>query len=49
MVTDVIVGRELAFVLEGGSAAFWPSQDKGTTIEDRRRKRVMAFISDHNP
>jgi hypothetical protein len=50
MVTDVIVGSELAFVLEGGDTGFSPSQDKGTTIEDRRRKRVMAFlISDHNP
>jgi hypothetical protein len=49
MVTDVIVGSELAFVLEGGSAAFCRSQDRGTTIEHSRRKKVMALISDHNP
>src|SRR4030042_521044 len=49
MVTAVMVGSELAFVLEGGSAGFWPSQDKGATIQDSRRKRVTASVSDHNP
>jgi hypothetical protein len=44
-----MVGGELVFVLEGGCAGFWPSQDKGTTIEDRRRKRVTGLIKDHNP
>jgi hypothetical protein len=49
MVTDVIVGSELAFVLEGDSAAFCLSQDRGTTIEYRSKKKVMALINDHNP
>ena len=48
-VTDVIVGSELAFVLEGGSAAFCLSQDMGMTKGHRKRKTARILTHDPNP
>jgi hypothetical protein len=47
--TDVMVGGELAFFLEGTSLPLRPSQDKGMAIKERRRNRIMALIKDRNP
>jgi hypothetical protein len=49
MVTDVIVGSELAFVLEGGSAVFCLSQDMEMTKGYRKRKTVRMLTHDPNP
>jgi len=49
MVTDVIVGSELAFVLEGGSAAFCRSQDMEMTKGNRKTRTVRSFIRDPSP
>jgi hypothetical protein len=47
MLTEVITGGELVFDLDSISLCFL--QDKFTTKQMRRRKRVMALKNDHNP
>ena len=48
IVTDVMVGGELVFVLEGDSAAFCLSQDISVT-KRHRKKRKRARILHHDP
>ena len=49
MVIDVVVGSELAFVLEGGSAAFCRSQDMEMTKGNRKTKTVRILTHDPKP
>jgi hypothetical protein len=44
-----MVGGELTFALDGVPVPFSLSQDKGVIIKQRRKKKVMALIKDHNP
>ena len=49
MVTDVMIGGELVFALEGGSTTFWLSQDVRMKKGHRKRKTARILTRDRNP